>query len=68
MQTVYKSCSPKYTHQDIADMGTCTKSFVSFERLLKTPIYEAISLRPNEKIVGMVIDVDGIYCIIEFKD
>ena len=68
MQTVYKSCSPKYTHQDIADMGTCTKSFVSFERLLKTSIYEAIALRSNEKIVGMQIDMDGIYCYIETKE
>jgi hypothetical protein len=69
MQTIYKSCSPKYTNKDIQlRSGSSTSSTVSFERLLVTGIKEAISLKPNEVIVGMEIDYDGVRVFTETKE
>lgn len=71
METIYKTCSPKYTSQEISSLNIAnsigTVSFVSFERLLRNSVYEAIGLKPNEEIVGMKIDQDGITCYIETK-
>lgn len=64
MKAIYKSCSPKYTNEQIEHLSGVT-TFVSFERLLKTGINDAINKKENEKIVGMKITEDGITIRIE---
>ena len=64
MQKIYKSCSAKYTDEQIRNIGG-TNIFVSFEQLLRTPLYEAMKKQPNEKMVGMEISYDGIKVYIE---
>lgn len=64
MSKIYKSCSPKYTNEQVKNLcGVVT--FVSYERLLKTSLYDAIRKKDDEQIVGMVIDFDGITVYIE---
>lgn len=65
--TIYKSCSPKYTNDQIKHL-TVTKSFVSYERLLSQSLYYAIGKRDNEVMVGMQITSDGIYVLLESKE
>lgn len=64
MEKIYKSCSSKYTNEQIKNL-TGTTSFASFERLLTTSLYDAIRKRPNEVMVGMIIDFDGIQVYLE---
>lgn len=64
MSRIYKSFVPEYKNEDIPRVGTLS-SFVSFERLIKTSIQEAIKLKPTEKMIGMVIDFDGITIYLE---
>jgi len=65
--TIYKSCSPKYTHDDIKRVSG-TQVFVSYERLLHTTIYQAINKKDNDVMVGMKMDIDGITVYIESKE
>lgn len=67
MQTIYKSCSPKYTDEQVKRLSGVT-TFVSFARLLNLSIYDAIGKKPNEKIVGMVITTDGVQLYIENEE
>lgn len=64
MDKIFKSCSPKYTNEQIGRMGG-VKTFRSYVALLNKSINEAIGKKENEKIVGMVMDQDGITFIIE---
>ena len=66
MEAIYKSCSEKYSNEDIFNMVGLT-SFVPHERLLKTSIYDAIKKKDNEVLVGMKIDDNGITCYIEIE-
>ena len=61
---IYKSCSPKYTNEQIQHLSG-TVSFVSWERLLVDSINQAIRKTEKEKIVGMEIDEDGVKVYIE---
>lgn len=64
MEKIYKSCSPKYTDEDIKyKSGIVT--FASHATLFKESYEQAIGLKPNEKIVGMMLDWDGITFYIE---
>lgn len=67
MEKIYKTCSAKYTNEDIKKMsGVCT--FVSYERLLTTPINWAIGKKPKETIVGMAMEYDGIRVYVETEE
>lgn len=61
MEKIYKSCTPGISHEQFKQNGCYgTSTFVGYERLLKTSIYEAISKKEKEIMKGMVIDIDGI--------
>lgn len=62
---IYKSMTPEYTDEQIGMLGAVTKSFVSYKRLLTESIEEAIRLRPNEKIIGLEIQSDGVSVLIQ---
>ena len=64
MKIIYKSCSPKYTSYDIERLSGVV-TFVSFERLLRMSLYDAIGKKENEKMMGMKITEDGIQVYIE---
>lgn len=64
MNKIYKSCSPKYTDDDVKRLSG-VGSTASYATLMNKSIKEAIHLTENEKIVGMVMDFDGIHFWIE---
>lgn len=64
MEKLYKTCSPKYTDNDIKNLSG-TVSWCSYAQLIDKSIKEAIRLRPAEKIVGMEMDTDGIKFYLE---
>ena len=64
MEKIYKSCSPKYTDSQIKYL-TGQVTFASHARLFKQSYEQAIGLKPNEKIVGMITDWDGMTFRIE---
>jgi hypothetical protein len=63
---IYKTCTPGLSDEHFATYR-CSglSSFISFERLTKTDIKTGIGLKPTERIVGMVIDYDGITVYLE---
>lgn len=64
---IYKSCSPKYTNEQISRLSGM-QTFVSYERLLNTSLYSAIGKKENEVMVGMKMDSDGITVYIESRE
>ncbi len=66
-QVIFKSCSYKYSDDDVKRLSGGVQTFVSFERLLKTPLYEAIGLKEYEVMVAMKITYDGIQVYLENK-
>lgn len=63
---IYKSCTPGISDDQFMLKGLDgLTSFVSFERLMTKSIKEAIGLKKNERIRGLVIEYDGIQVYIE---
>lgn len=63
---IYKSCTAGLSDEDFREYHTSgLTTFISFERLMRESIKE--NLKPNERIVGMFINEDGITLFLETK-
>lgn len=63
---IYKSCNAKISDKEFELQHTSgLTSYVSFERLMRNTITNAIGLKQNESIKGMAIDSNGITFYLE---
>ena len=67
MEKIYKSCTPGMSNEQFRINHTNgLTTFVSYERLLREGLYEAIGFKKDtERMVGMVMDQSGIQVYIE---
>jgi hypothetical protein len=67
MSNPHELLVPVNGHTQAEMLGTITKSFVSWNRLMPF-IKNAVVVKGNEEVIGLEISENGISVIIDYKD